>query len=219
MARFEEVRSISCPLLFEGEAYSQWINVMKYFILAQDFELWDIIEEGYIEAPKKKKKQMSENDTKAKLNSRAMHILFCGLNEEVSKKVSTCKRAKEMWEKLERLYVKEEKKDGAPSCANLLQSSKVDDLNGPEITRQNQEGINHTRIFSSIPKGSAYQREGINKVKVKDLKPKRIKDYLECKISQRNLNQPRKSAQAGPVVSSRDIPFVIQLKQIIEAPR
>ncbi|KAL4297176.1 hypothetical protein GQ457_12G013990 [Hibiscus cannabinus] len=30
---------------------------------------------------------------------------------------------------------------------------------------------------------------------------------------------PRKSAKAGPVVSSRDIPFVIQPKQIIEAPR
>ncbi|KAL4313342.1 hypothetical protein GQ457_01G017460 [Hibiscus cannabinus] len=48
-----------------------------------------------------------------------------------------------------------------------------------------KEGINHTKIFSNIPKGSAYQREGRNKVKVKDLKPKRIKDYLECKISQR----------------------------------
>ncbi|KAL4353560.1 hypothetical protein GQ457_06G007170 [Hibiscus cannabinus] len=127
MTRFEEGCSISCPPLFEGEAYSQWSNVMEYFILAHDFELWDIIEEGYIEAPKKKKKkQRSENDTKAKLNSRAMHILLCGLNVEVSKKVSTCKRAKEMWEKLERLYGKEEKKDGVPSCANLLKSSKVD---------------------------------------------------------------------------------------------
>ncbi|KAL4355418.1 hypothetical protein GQ457_06G012500 [Hibiscus cannabinus] len=71
---------------------------------------------------------------------------------------------------------------------------------------------------------SVYQREGRIKVKVKVLKPKRIKDYLECKISQRspallNLIQPRKSAQAGPVVSCRDIPFVIQSKQIIEAPR
>ncbi|KAL4384806.1 hypothetical protein GQ457_15G014010 [Hibiscus cannabinus] len=71
--------------------------------------------------------------------------------------------------------------------------------------RIKQEGINCIRIFFNIPKGN--------------LKPKRIKDYLECKNSQRNLNQPRKSAQAGPVVSCRDIPFVIQLKQIIEAPR
>ncbi|KAL4271923.1 hypothetical protein GQ457_13G014950 [Hibiscus cannabinus] len=63
----------------------------------------------------------------------------------------------------------------------------------------------------------------------KDLKPKRIKDYLEYKKQPkescfiktlcRGLNQPRKSAQAGPVVSCRDIPFVNQLKQIIEAPR
>ncbi|KAL4282285.1 hypothetical protein GQ457_03G028970 [Hibiscus cannabinus] len=82
-----------------------------------------------------------------------------------------------------------------------------------------ERDIYRTRIFSNIPKGSAYQRGVRNKVKVKDLKPKRIKDYLECKISQMNLNQPRKSAQAGPVVSSRDFPFVIQLKQIIEAPR
>ncbi|KAL4385616.1 hypothetical protein GQ457_15G013670 [Hibiscus cannabinus] len=81
------------------------------------------------------------------------------------------------------------------------------------------KGINHIRIFSNIPKEIVFQREGRNKVKVKDLKPKHIKDYLECKISQRNLNQPRKSAQAGPVVSCRDIPFVIQFKQIIEAPR
>ncbi|KAL4290459.1 hypothetical protein GQ457_14G017310 [Hibiscus cannabinus] len=88
-----------------------------------------------------------------------------------------------------------------------------------KITRQNQEGINRIRIFFNIPKGSMYQQGGRNKVKIKDLKPKRIKDYLECKINQRNLNQPRKSAQAGPVVSGRDIPFVIQLKQIIEAPR
>ncbi|KAL4369528.1 hypothetical protein GQ457_05G020080 [Hibiscus cannabinus] len=80
--------------------------------------------------------------------------------------------------------------------------------------RIKQEWINCIRIFFNILKGN--------------LKPKRIKDYLECKKPKescfiktlcRDLNQPRKSAQAGPVVSGRDIPFVIQLKQIIEAPR
>ncbi|KAL4301678.1 hypothetical protein GQ457_10G009180 [Hibiscus cannabinus] len=35
-------------------------------------------------------------------------------------------------------------------------------------------------------KGGMYQQEGRNKVKVKDLEPKHIKDYLECKISQRS---------------------------------
>ncbi|KAL4292030.1 hypothetical protein GQ457_14G019360 [Hibiscus cannabinus] len=64
MARFEEGRSISCPPLFEGEAYVQWSNFMKYFIQAQEFEVWEIIEYGYLEAPKKMKKLRSENDTK-----------------------------------------------------------------------------------------------------------------------------------------------------------
>ncbi|KAL4361231.1 hypothetical protein GQ457_04G028720 [Hibiscus cannabinus] len=50
------------------------------------------------------------------------------------------------------------------------------------------KGRNRIRIFSYIPKGSMYQREGRIKVNIKDLKPKRIKDYLECKISQRKKN-------------------------------
>ncbi|KAL4311642.1 hypothetical protein GQ457_01G018470 [Hibiscus cannabinus] len=93
-----------------------------------------------------------------------------------------------------------------------------------------QEGINRIRIFSNIPKGSVYQRGKAEiKSKSKDLKPKCIKDYLEYKLQPkescfiktlcRDLNKPRKSAQAGPVVSCRDIPFVIQFKKIIEAPR
>ncbi|KAL4341205.1 hypothetical protein GQ457_08G025360 [Hibiscus cannabinus] len=112
---------------------------MKYFILAQDIEVWMIIKKGYMEAPKTKKKKMSANDTKAKLNAKTMHTLLCGLNEEVSKQVSTCKSAKDICEKLEKLYgnKKEEKKDGVPSCANLLSLSKVDGvlaLNEPEVS-------------------------------------------------------------------------------------
>ncbi|KAL4362966.1 hypothetical protein GQ457_04G026180 [Hibiscus cannabinus] len=144
MARFEEGRSISCPPLFEGEAYFQWSNVMKYFIQAQDFEVWEIIEDGFLEGPKKKKKR-SANDTKVKLNAKAMHTLLCGLNDEVSKQVSTCKSAKDIWEKLEKLYgnKKEEKKGGVPSCACLLSSSKVDGvlaLNEPEYPVNSANG-------------------------------------------------------------------------------
>ncbi|KAK8984541.1 hypothetical protein V6N11_047762 [Hibiscus sabdariffa] len=88
MTRFGKGCYILCPLLFEGEAYFQWSNVIKYFIQAQDFEVWDIIEDGFMDFPKKKKKR-SVNDTKEKLNAKAMHTLLCGLNEDVSKQVST----------------------------------------------------------------------------------------------------------------------------------
>ncbi|KAL4363439.1 hypothetical protein GQ457_04G021760 [Hibiscus cannabinus] len=97
MTRFEESHSISCHPLFEREAYFQLSNLIKYFIKSLDFEVLDIIEDGYFEAPKNKnKKQMSANDSKAKLNSKAMHTLLCSLNGDVSKKVSTSKSAKEI---------------------------------------------------------------------------------------------------------------------------
>ncbi|GMJ03399.1 hypothetical protein HRI_004009100 [Hibiscus trionum] len=144
MARFEEGSSISCPPLFKGEAYFQWANIMKFFIKSQDYEVWDIIEDGYLEAPKKKKKQRSANETKAKLNTKAMHFLYFGLNKEVSKRISTCKSAKELWEKLEKFYSnkKGEKKDDDQSCANLISNPKVDGvlaLDEPKVSSNSSE--------------------------------------------------------------------------------
>ncbi|KAL4333959.1 hypothetical protein GQ457_07G007890 [Hibiscus cannabinus] len=51
-------------------------------------------------------------------------------------------------------------------------------LKGPESIKEESR----PRYSQPRPK----DREGRIKVKVKDLKPKRIKDYLECKISQRS---------------------------------
>ncbi|KAL4303123.1 hypothetical protein GQ457_10G009170 [Hibiscus cannabinus] len=68
---------------------------------------------------------------------------------------------------------------GRMKCSSIIFQPRPKD----EIAERD---IYRTRIFSNIPKGSAYQRGGRNKVKVKDLKPKGIKDYLECKISQRS---------------------------------
>ncbi|KAL4346788.1 hypothetical protein GQ457_17G011520 [Hibiscus cannabinus] len=112
----------------------------------------DIIEDGYLETPKrkkKKKKQMAANDYKAKLNAKTMHTLLCSLNEDVSKRVSTCKSAQEIWEKLEKFYSNknEEKKDRVSSCANLFSSSNVDGvlaLDEPKVSSNSTELNSYT---------------------------------------------------------------------------
>ncbi|KAL4302003.1 hypothetical protein GQ457_10G010610 [Hibiscus cannabinus] len=62
------------------------------------------------------------------------------------------------------------------SCTEAAQISKTQKASkqnlGPDI--------------SSRGRRTMYQREGRIKVNIKDLKPKRIKDYLECKISQKS---------------------------------
>ncbi|KAL4348763.1 hypothetical protein GQ457_17G006120 [Hibiscus cannabinus] len=140
---FEEGRSITCPPLFKGDSYFQWCHQMEFFIKALDFDLWEIIEEGFVEGPKKKKNRSSKDMGKAKLNAKAMHTLLCGLNDDVSKNVSSCKSAKEMWEKLEKLYKKEEMK-----CAkNVTDTSLPQAVDN--VSHLNYESSTKNKLFST----------------------------------------------------------------------
>ncbi|GMI78148.1 hypothetical protein HRI_001484100 [Hibiscus trionum] len=142
MISFEEGRSIMCPPLFKGEGYFQWSNIMKYFIQGFNLDIWMIIKDGHLEAPKKKKKMSVKDTKKDHLNAKAIHILLCALSEEISKKISPSKSAKEIWEKLEKLYGKEEKKDDASSCAILLSTPKVDGvmaLDEPKVSSNSND--------------------------------------------------------------------------------
>ncbi|KAL4290406.1 hypothetical protein GQ457_14G013490 [Hibiscus cannabinus] len=125
-----DVGNLRLARLKLGSSYAARFSSMKLthlqlahfssFQLPLDFDLWEIIEEGFVEGPKKKKNRSSKDMGKAKLNAKAMHTLLCGLNDDVSKNVSSCKSAKEMWEKLEKLYKKEEMK-----CAKYNLSSHI----------------------------------------------------------------------------------------------
>ncbi|KAL4384063.1 hypothetical protein GQ457_15G013310 [Hibiscus cannabinus] len=114
------------------------------------------------------------------------------------------------------------------SCTEAAQSAKAQKASkqkvGPvfpttaEGRIKQERDKSHQNIFN-IPKEVCISGEAEIKSKSKDLKPKHIKYYLECKFQPKKSESAEKSAQAGPVVSCRDNPFVIQFKQIIEAPR
>ncbi|KAL4302933.1 hypothetical protein GQ457_10G014090 [Hibiscus cannabinus] len=143
------------------------------------------------------------------------------------------------------------------SCTEATLSTRTQNMSRQITNRESLPRAEERKIRNGF---ASERRPRI--VKVKDLKPKRIKDYLEYKFSQRRRypsdndykevtvlpsrdivydrvkqlirlrhkpitqqdalprsdSQPRFSAKAGPVVSVRDIPFVILLKQNIEAP-
>jgi hypothetical protein len=80
---------------------------MKTYIQSQGFEIWQSIVDGYtvpIVPPK--------NDKEMKLcqnNSKSTNTLLNGLNEIVFTKVSHCKSAKEIWDKLQNIYEEDTK--------------------------------------------------------------------------------------------------------------
>jgi hypothetical protein len=97
---------------FDGQKYAFWSIRMKTYIQAQGFEIWQSIVDGYTVPT-----VPPTNDKVVKLgqnNSKATNALLNGLSETIFTKVSHCKSAKEIWDKLRNIYegdtkVKEEK--------------------------------------------------------------------------------------------------------------
>jgi hypothetical protein len=83
---------------FDGQKYAFWSIRMKTYIQAQGFEIWQSIVDGYtvLAVP-------PTNDKAVKLdqnNSKATNAVLNGLSDTIFTKVSHCKSAKEIWDKL-----------------------------------------------------------------------------------------------------------------------
>ncbi|XP_021722475.1 uncharacterized protein LOC110689966 [Chenopodium quinoa] len=107
---FVQGRSANRPPLFCGNKFAHWRSLMQMFVIHQDLELWEIIKKG----PKVPMKKMESGATVPKdddefnqtdlenvaKNYCAMNLLYCGLDANKFNRVSTCKSAKEIWDKL-----------------------------------------------------------------------------------------------------------------------
>jgi hypothetical protein len=75
---------------------------MKAYIQAQGFQVWQSIVDGYtaptVPPTSDKAGKLSEN------NSKVINALLNGLSDTVFTKVSHCKSAKEIWDKLRNIY-------------------------------------------------------------------------------------------------------------------
>ncbi|XP_022762512.1 uncharacterized protein LOC111308452 isoform X1 [Durio zibethinus] len=104
-----EGHSIVRPLLFVGDNYLYWKTRMGLFIQANDYQVWRVIVNGSQISMKmvdgreviKQESEWDVNDIKmAKLNAKAMHILFCALGPNEYNKVFLYENTKEICDKL-----------------------------------------------------------------------------------------------------------------------
>ena len=96
-----ECLSTTRPTYFDGVGYSFWKQRMKIFLSSTDFEVWDIVEEGFTK-PKSARSTWSEEEKKAfTLNAKAMNALYCAVSEVEYNRISLCTSAKEIWELLQ----------------------------------------------------------------------------------------------------------------------
>ncbi|MQM23183.1 hypothetical protein Taro_056246 [Colocasia esculenta] len=99
-----EGQLVNRPPLFDGEDYTYWKTRMEYFLQGFDFQIWSIIEEGDLVVLNNRQNWTEDDRKKISLNCKAKSILCCALSKKEFNRVSSCKSAMEMWEKLRITY-------------------------------------------------------------------------------------------------------------------
>ena len=97
----QEGHSITRPPMFSGTDYTYWKTRMRIFLISMDFELWNLVENGF---SKSSLPMIDWNELEKKafaLNAKAMNALFCALDKNEFNRVSTCETAFDIWHTLE----------------------------------------------------------------------------------------------------------------------
>ncbi|EOX94136.1 Uncharacterized protein TCM_003387 [Theobroma cacao] len=90
-----EGQSIVDHFLVNGENYTCWKIRMKFFVQANNYDVWSTIVDGPYK-PTKEEGEWDRNDKNmVQINAKAMHILLCALRDREYNRISNCENAKE----------------------------------------------------------------------------------------------------------------------------
>ena len=111
MAADVEGHSTNRSPLFDESDYQFWSNRISIFMRSYDYKMWDVV----LDSPYVPMKTRIENEAleqkfrsewtkievkKVQVNFKAINTLHCALNPTEFNRISTCKIAKEIWDKL-----------------------------------------------------------------------------------------------------------------------
>ncbi|GAB2275855.1 hypothetical protein Dimus_039157 [Dionaea muscipula] len=123
-----EGQSSARPPYFNGQHYSWWKKSMKIHIHAEDYQLWQIVEDDPLtlepvdkdgkKVMKSKLEYTTDDVKKLKKNAKAMRLLLCALGPDEYNRISGKFTAKEIWDTLKTAY----------EGTNQVNQSKVDIL-------------------------------------------------------------------------------------------
>jgi hypothetical protein len=90
---------------FDGSNFEYWSNRMETYLKALGADVWFSVASGYNAL----KKPKTATHKEAKRNNKlAIDTILDGLTDSVKSKVGSCASSKEIWDKLQDLYVRED---------------------------------------------------------------------------------------------------------------
>ncbi|MQL71743.1 hypothetical protein Taro_004082 [Colocasia esculenta] len=113
---------------------------MEYILQGHDYQIWSIVEEGDLLVTNEKAQWTDDDRKRISLNCKAKSILCCALSKKEFNRVSTCKSAMEMWEKLKITYEGTDK----------VKETRIDILMTQYERFQMEPGETISQMFSSF---------------------------------------------------------------------
>ena len=83
-----EGQSINRPPFFDGNNYNYWKCRMIIYLKSINYELWDIVVNGFTSTGKAFKEWNEEEKKIASLDAKGLNILFCDINQEQFNRIS-----------------------------------------------------------------------------------------------------------------------------------
>jgi hypothetical protein len=134
---------------FDGRNFEYWSNRMETYLKALGADVWFSVASGYNAL--KKPKTATQKEAKRN-NKLAIDTILDGLKDSVKSKVGSCASSKEIWDKLQDLYVRE--------CAEEEEEEEEANYNISDFKEENRgqffffncEGVGHVEFECPHPR-------------------------------------------------------------------
>jgi hypothetical protein len=202
---------------FDGSNFEYWKNRMETYLKALGEDVWISVASGYNAL--KKPKTAAQKEAKRN-NKLAIDTILDGLTDSVKSKVGSCASAKDLWDKLQELYAREEAKE-EEEVEEDYNISDFKEENRGQFFCFNCEGVGHVEFECPHPRierndteeENSNEEEENHKEKIIQQEDENLKKLKHVEIENSKLKDTQRKLRSELVSCEKT---VVSLKKQLE---
>jgi hypothetical protein len=178
---------------FDGSNFEYWKNRMETYLKALGANVWFSVASGYNALKKPKTATHKEAKRNKKL---AIDTILDGLTDSMKSKVGSCAPAKEIWDKLQDLYAREEAAE-EEEVEEYYNISDLKEENRGQFFFFNCEGVGHVEFECPHPRIERDENEEENhEVEMIQQEDENLKKLKHVEIENSKLKDTRRKLRS-----------------------
>jgi hypothetical protein len=196
---------------FDGSNFEYWKNRMETYLKSLGVDVWFSVASGYNAL--KKPKTAAQKEAKRN-NKLAIDTILDGLTDSVKSKVGSCASAKELWDKLQDLYAREEAEEEEEEVEEDYNISDFKEENRGRLFCFNCEGVGHVEFECPHPRieRDDNEEEENHKVEMIQQEDENLKKLKHVEIENSKLKDTHRKLRSELVSCEKTV--VILKKQL-----